>query len=154
MPGNRLGNYPEGEQVNPYEAYRNVERSVNIDDKPKVLLKVYQILLEKLEIVKHAIENQNYLVKDRELSKITTAIEILDSSLDYSYGEIPKNLSSLYLYLLRRLRNIQFNLDVKGLDECKSLLTKINEGFEGAYEKEKRNQSSQEQTVRPPFLKI
>lgn len=140
--------------MNPYEAYRNVERSVNIDDKPKVLLKVYQILLEKLEIVKHAIENQNYLVKDRELSKITTAIEILDSSLDYSYGEIPKNLSSLYLYLLRRLRNIQFNLDVKGLDECKSLLTKINEGFEGAYEKEKRNQSSQEQTVRPPFLKI
>jgi flagellar protein FliS len=140
--------------MNPYEAYRNVERSVNMDDKPKVLLKVYQILLEKLEIVKHAIENQNYLVKDHELSKITTAIEILDSSLDYSYGEIPKNLSSLYMYLLRRLRSVQFNLDVKGLDECKSLLAKINEGFEGAYEKEKLKQSNQEQTVRPPFLKI
>ncbi len=140
--------------MNPYEAYRNVERSVNIDDKPKVLLKVYQILLEKIEIVKHAIENQDYLVKDRELSKITTAIEILDSSLDHSYGEIPRNLSSLYNYLIRRLRSVQFNLDVKGLDECKALLLKIKEGFEGAYEKEKRKQSNQEQTVRPSFLKI
>lgn len=140
--------------MNPYEAYRNVERSVNIDDKPKVLLKVYQILLEKLEIVKYAIENQDYMVKDRELSKITTAIEILDSSLDHSYGEIPRNLSSLYSYLIRRLRNVQFSLDVKGLDECKSLLSKIKEGFEGAYEKEKRKQPHQDQTVRPSFLKI
>ncbi len=130
--------------MNPYQAYHNVERSVNLDDTPKVLLKVYQILLEKLEIVKHAIESQNYMVKDRELSKITTAIEILDSSLDRSYGEIPRNLSSLYLYLLRRLRNVQFSLDVNGLDECKSLLTKIYEGFEGAYEKERHKQSSPE----------
>jgi flagellar secretion chaperone FliS len=140
--------------MNPYQTYRNVERSVNTDDTPKVLLKVYQIILEKLEIVKHAIENQNYLVKDRELSKITTAIEILDSSLDSSYGEIPKNLSNLYIYLLRRLRNVQFSLDVKGLDECKSLLTKIYEGFEGAYENEKHKQPHQQQTARPPFIKI
>jgi flagellar secretion chaperone FliS len=135
--------------MNPYQqAYHNVERSVNLDDTPKVLLKVYQILLEKLEVVKHAIENQNYLVKDRELSKITTAIEILDSSLDRSYGEIPRNLSSLYLYLLRRLRNIQFSLDVKGLDECKSLLTKIYEGFEGAYENEKIKRFSTENKIK------
>jgi flagellar secretion chaperone FliS len=134
--------------MNPYQAYKNVESSVNLDDKPKVLLKVYQILLEKLEIVKHAIENQNYLVKDRELSKIRTAIEILDSSLDRSYGEIPRNLSSLYLYMLRRLRNVQFSLDVKGLDECKSLLAKINEGFEMAYEKERRKQFSPENKVK------
>jgi flagellar protein FliS len=134
--------------MNPYQAYRNVERSVDLDDTPKVLLKVYQILLEKLEIVKHAIENQNYLVKDRELSKITTAIEILDSSLDHSFGEIPKNLSSLYLYLLRRLRNVQFSLDVKGIDECKSLLTKIYEGFQGAYENEKAKRSSTESKIK------
>ena len=94
--------------------------------------------------MKHAIEDQNYLVKDRELSKITTAIGILDSSLDYSYGEIPKNLSSLYVYLIRRLRSIQFSLDVKDIDECKSLLTKIHEGFEGAYEKERHKQFSPE----------
>lgn len=134
--------------MNPYEAYRNVERSVNLDDKPKVLLKVYQILLEKLEIVKYAIEKQDYLVKDRELSKIMTAIEILDSSLDMSYGEIPRNLSSLYTYLIRRLRNVQFSLDVKGLDECKSLLTKIYEGFEGAYENERTKRYSTENKIK------
>jgi flagellar secretion chaperone FliS len=134
--------------VNPYQAYHNVERSVDMDDKPKVLLKVYQILLEKFEIVRHAIENQDYLVKDRELSKITTAIEILDRSLDRSYGEIPRNLSSLYLYLIRRLRNVQFSLDLKGLDECKSLLTKISEGFEGAYEKERQKRFSSENKIK------
>ena len=140
--------------MNPYEAYRTADRNVNLDDKPLVLLKVYQALLEKIEAVKYAIENQDYLVKDRELSKITTAIEILDNSLDYSYGEIPKNLSGLYVYLLRRLRSIQFSLDIKSLDECKTLLTKIYEGFEGAYEKEKRKQSNQTQTIRPSFIKI
>jgi flagellar secretion chaperone FliS len=134
--------------VNPYEAYRNVERSVNTDDTPKVLLKVYQILLEKLEIVKYAIDNQDYMVKDRELSKITTAIEILDSSLDHSYGEITKNLSSLYIYLLRRLRSARITLDVKTLDECKSLLTKISEGFEMAYENENNKRSSQENKIK------
>ena len=137
--------------MNPYEAYRNVERSVNLDDTPKVLLKVYQILLEKLEVVKHAIENQDYLVKDRELSKITTAIEILDNSLDRSYGEIPRNLSSLYIYLIRRLRNVQFSLDVKGIDECKSLLAKINEGFEGAYENERHKRFSPENKIKTTF---
>ncbi len=134
--------------MNPYEAYRNVDRIVDTDDAPKVLLKVYQTLLEKLEVVKHAIENQNYLLKDRELSKITTAIEILDSSLDFSHGEIPRNLSSLYLYLLRRLRNIQFSLDIKGVDECKSLITKIYEGFEGAYENERTKRFSTENKIK------
>jgi flagellar secretion chaperone FliS len=134
--------------MNPYEAYHNVERSVNMDDKPKVLLKVYQILLEKFEIVKHAIENQNYLVKDRELSKITTAIEILDSSLDYSYGDVPKNLSSLYIYILRQLRSIQITLDIKSLEECKSLLTKISEGFEMAYENERNKRFSQDNKIK------
>ena len=134
--------------MNPYQAYHNVESSVNEDDKPKILLKVYQILLEKIEVVKHAIENQNYLVKDRELSKITTAIEILDSSLDRSYGEIPRNLSSLYVYLVRQLRNVQFSLNVKSLDECKSLLTKIYEGFEGAYENERHKRFSPEKKIK------
>ncbi|MCX5813472.1 MAG: flagellar protein FliS [Proteobacteria bacterium] len=134
--------------MNPYEAYRNVERSVDVDDKPKVLLKVYQILLEKFEIVRHAIENQNYLLKDRELSKITTAIEILDNSLDRSYGEIPKNLSSLYIYLLRRLRSVQITLDIKSLEECRSLLTKISEGFEMAYENERHKRFSSENKIK------
>jgi flagellar protein FliS len=135
--------------MNPYEAYHNVEKSLNVDDNPQqALIKVYQILLEKLEIVKHAIENQNYLMKDRELSKITTAIEILDSSLDMSYGEIPKNLSSLYIYVLKRLRSVQITLDIKTLEECKSLLAKIGEGFKMAYEKEKRKTFSSEKQIK------
>ena len=74
----------------------------------------------------------------RGVTKIVQAIQILDASLDMSLGEIPKNLSLLYGYLMRRLQEVHASLDIGTLDECKSILATISEGFAEAYRTVKR----------------
>jgi flagellin-specific chaperone FliS len=66
------------------------------------------------------------------------ALEILDQSLDMSFGELPRNLSSLYRYLIRRLTEVHATLDVNTLEECKGIIGKIADGFAQAYEQLKK----------------
>lgn len=69
--------------------------------------------------------------------------ESLDQSLDRSFGEIPRNLSSLYRYLIRRLTEVHATLDIKTLDECKEIIGRIGDGFFQAYEQLKKGPSRQ-----------
>jgi len=128
-------------------AYSTVSMSTD-EDKPRLLLKTLRLILDKLEIVRTAIEQHNYYKKNQELSKIATAVELLDASLDMSYGELPKNLSKIYKYLLVNLKKNHMNFDVKAVDECRTIITKIYEGFANAYEKERKKQS--ERTNKQP----
>jgi len=129
--------------VNPYSAYSRAHELVDQTDKRKILLKVFRALPEKIELVKLLIAQKKYERKFHELTKITMVIEMLDQSLDMSFGEIPRNLSSLYRYLIKRLTEVHATLDPKTLDECKEIIGKIGDGFTEAYEKLKRDQSKQ-----------
>ena len=126
---------------NPYSAYTRAHDLVDESDKRKVLLAVFRALPEKIDLVKVLIAQKKYEMKYKELTKITTALQILDQSLDMSYGEIPKSLSGLYGYLIRRLTEVHATLDPKTLDECKEIITKIGDGFAEAYEKAKKGSS-------------
>ena len=131
--------------VNPYNAYARANVMTDEQDKGKILIKVFEALCEKVESVKALIAQKKYDRKFEELSRITVILEILDASLDMSVGEIPKNLSSLYGYLIKRLREVHVSLDVNTLDECKMILTKLLEGFTGAYQAEKEAQAHAKQ---------
>ena len=65
-------------------------------------------------------------------------LEILDQSLDMSFGELPRNLSSLYRYLIKRLTEVHATLDVNTLEECKGIIGNIANGFAQAYEQVKK----------------
>ena len=121
--------------MNPYSAYARAHELVDENDKRKILVKVLRALPEKIEGVKLLIAQKRYEKKYHELTKITMVIEILDQSLDMSFGEIPKNLSALYGYLIRRLTEVHATLDIKTLDECKEIISRIGEGFAEAYVK-------------------
>ena len=99
---------------------------------------VLETLPEKIEEVKMLIAQRKYEKKFEELTKISQAIQILDASLDMSLGEVPKNLSQIYGYLMRRLQEVHASLDIGTLDECKSILATISEGFTEAYRKVKK----------------
>jgi len=133
--------------VNPYNAYARAHELVDLDDKGKILIKVFNALPEKIDRVKALIAEKKYEKKYHELTKITMVIEILDQSLDMSYGEIPRNLSSLYCYLIRRLNEVHATLDPKTLDECKEIICKIGAGFAQAYEQVKRGSSPKQRPV-------
>jgi len=124
--------------VNPLQAYRAAKTNVDSDDKAKILVKARELLLEKREVVKMANTNRNYELKFSELSIITYAIQILNGCLDMTYGEIPKNLSALYGYLIRTLRHVQLNTDTKEIDDCKAIIAAIYEGFASAYKTSRR----------------
>ena len=128
--------------MNPYNAYSRAHELVDETDKRKILLRVLRVLPEKIELVKLLIAQKQYEKKYQELTKITTVIEILDQSLDMSFGEIPRNLSSLYGYLIRRLTEVHATLDIKTLDECKEIIGRIREGFAEAYVNLTRGQPS------------
>jgi len=124
--------------MNGYAKYSIAKGMIDEENKPKILLKVYETILEKLDNTKKYIEIKDYEKKYLELSKITTAIEILDASLDTSLGEISTNLSSIYQYIIRRLNEVHRTFDKNTIDECKNLIKNIYDGFLRAYEQEKR----------------
>jgi flagellar secretion chaperone FliS len=124
--------------VNPYNSYAQTTLMGDQDDKGKLLLKVFRVLPQRIDEVKQLISHKKYDKKYEELSKIVSVLEILDASLDRSFGEIPRNLSQLYAYLIRRLREVHNTLNLNTLDECKQILNEIGEGFRGAYEAEKK----------------
>jgi flagellar biosynthetic protein FliS len=136
--------------VNPYSAYARANVMTDEHDKGKILIKVLEALCEKIEGVKALIAQKKYDRKFEELSRMTVILEVLDTSLDMSAGEIPRNLSSLYGYLIKRLREVHQTLDSNTLDECKTILMKLLEGFTEAYhtEKEARVKQQPESTER------
>jgi flagellar secretion chaperone FliS len=121
-----------------YKAYAAAKDLINEDDKSRLLLKVYEGILGKHGIVKTAIEQKDYRKKYEELSKIIRILEILDGSLDRSQGEIPKNLSALYTYLIKRLEQVHLNLDTRIVSECERILRTLYDGFNSAYEAERK----------------
>ena len=98
--------------MNPYSAYSAADSNVDGDNKPKLLLKVYQSMLDKMDIVKNAIQKKNFEKKYQGLTKLTMVLEILDSSLDMSQGEVSKNLSDLYQYVVKRLLSVHISQDL------------------------------------------
>jgi flagellar protein FliS len=129
--------------VNPYNAYAQANIMVDEQDKGKVLLKVLTALSEKIELVKALIRQKKYERKYEELSKIVAILEILDASLDMSYGEFPEKLSGFYAHLIKRLREVHATLDIETLDHCKRMISALAEGFTEAYHLHKKNRSEQ-----------
>jgi flagellar secretion chaperone FliS len=128
-----------------YTAYSTVDNSVDDNNKPKLLLKVYQSMLDKIAIIKFAIEHNDFEKKYTELTKVITVLEILNSSLDATYGEIANNLSDLYQYLIGRFSSVHASCDIETLEECKNILSRINEGFVAAYQNEIQEKKGSQQ---------
>ena len=124
--------------MNPYNAYAAATTMTDGHDKGKILLMVLETLTRKIDEVKMLISQKKYEKKFEELTRIVQTIQVLDASLDMSLGEVPKNLSLLYDYLVRRLQEVHASLDISTLDECKSILATISEGFTEAYRTEKK----------------
>lgn len=130
-------------------SYRNTAVSIDENDKGSLLIKVFQRILEKLEIIGIHIESRNFEKRYEEISKIRQVLEILYDSVDVQYGEISQNLQGLYLYIIKRLDEANLKNDKNAVDECKSLIKTIYVGFEEAYEKEKENCSENKKNIAP-----
>lgn len=137
-------------QLRGVSAYRDAKNFVDSEDKLKLVIKTFREMIDKLDLVEEAIKKRDFQRKFTELSKVEQVLQILDSSLDRSYGEISDNLSALYNYILANLRKVHITLEISRIEESKSLLRTILEGFEKAYEMKRRKASSKEEGEENP----
>jgi len=124
--------------INGLTNYKQAEQFVDASDKPLVLIKTLKRITERLTLINSYIDAKNYEKKYLELSKVRQVIEILCSSVDVNYGEISKNLISLYVYIIKLLDMANIGNDKKAINECIALIATLYEGFVAAYEKEKK----------------
>jgi flagellar secretion chaperone FliS len=129
-----------------FNAYAIANNMVEEEDKGNILLKVLQGIIDKCDIIKHAIEQKDYEKKYTELSKVAMIIQVLQSSLDMNQGELSEKLSSLYDYLLRRFTQLHANPDAQVVSECKGILGNIMEGFTKAHQIERKKNLQQVRT--------
>jgi flagellar protein FliS len=130
--------------MNAYVAYRKGETLTDTDDKPRILIRVFEQMLKRLDDVERAIGEKNYQKKFEQLQKVIRVLELLDASLDRSYKDIAENLSALYRYIIGRLRQVHVTLNRDTIEESRLLLQTIMEGFRKAYEVEARRKPATE----------
>jgi len=122
--------------VKSYLAYQNDEE---VKSKEELLLKAYERIIEKLNIAALAIEENRVKEKAESISKVTDAISVLKSSLDFENGgEIAEKLDSLYEFCLLELLRANLENDVEKVKNVKSIIETIYSGFKEAVFKEKR----------------
>src|SRR5437763_256811 len=66
---------------------------------------------------------------NRKLRRAEDIVQHLQDALDMEQGEIARNLASIYVYCLRRMRASRFDRDPATLEHVSSLLGQLREAF-------------------------
>lgn len=116
--------------------------SVDTASKEQILLMLYQAAIKNCKKSIAAIENNDIAQKGEYIGKLQDIIIELNNSLDFEVGgDIAKELSRLYDYIL--YASTQANMDVnKGpLDGCLKVLMTLYDGWKKAIKSLKNSES-------------
>lgn len=109
----------------------SIEAGILSADPHRLIQILFESALEKLMIAKKFIEINNIHDKGVAISFAISIIETLQASLNEEEGgEIARNLSDLYSYMLRTLIEVNLHNDVKKLDEVIQLIHTIKSGWD------------------------
>jgi flagellar protein FliS len=119
------------------ERYQKVSLNSTIEDVNTY--KVIQILmgnaLDKIAKAIFYIKDNKVAEKGLHISLAITTIDALQASLDLDKGgDLARNLSDLYHYMVDKLVLANINNDLKLLDEISGLLITIKSGWDGIEE--------------------
>jgi flagellar protein FliS len=121
--------------TNPYAVYANVEEESL--SKEELLLKTYEKILEHLNVAALAIDNGDVKTKAESLTKVTNALTVLQSSLDFENGrEIAENLYRIYDFCILELVKANALNDRKKVEDVRDIVKTIYDGFKKAVEGE------------------
>lgn len=109
-----------------------VESGVNAADPHKLISMLYQGALLAIAKAKNGMLRKDIAVKGTGISKATMIIDDgLDASLDKEVGgELARNLSSLYDYMVSRLVEANLKDDMAALDEVTGLLNDLKSAWD------------------------
>ena len=114
-----------------YGAYKKT--SVNTASKEQVLLMLYQAAIKNCKKAIEAIEQKKIAAKGEYIGKLQDIVIELNNSLDFEVGgDIAKELSSLYDYILFSSTQANIKIDKEPLEGCLNVLNTLYAGWSEA----------------------
>ncbi len=114
-----------------YGAYKKT--AVSTASKEQILLMLYQAAIKNCKKAIEAIEAKDVAKKGEHIGKLQDIVIELNNSLDFEIGgDIAKELSSLYDYILFSSTQANIKIDVEPLEGCLKVLNTLYEGWQEA----------------------
>ena len=111
-----------------YGAYKKT--AVSTASKEQILLMLYQAAIKNCKKAIDAIEAKQIAQKGEYIGKLQDIVIELNNSLDFEVGgDIAKELSSLYDYMLFASTQANIKIDAEPLQGCLSVLNTLYEGW-------------------------
>ena len=123
--------------------------SVETASKEQILLMLYQAAIKNCKKAIEAIENKDLVKKGESIGKLQDIVIELLNSLDFEVGgEIAKELSVLYDYILYSSTQANLNKDKKPLEGILNVLTTLYSGWTEAVKSVKTGRDHEPQQQR------
>lgn len=107
-----------------------VATGVATADNVKLILMLFDGLLESLAAARGHIQHENIAEKGKAIARCTRILMGLQGSLDFERGgELAQNLDELYAYVTRRLVRANAHNDIEIVDEVRSLMSEIRDAW-------------------------
>ena len=117
--------------------------SVHTASKEQILLMLYQAAIKNCKKAIEAIEEKNVAGKGEYIGKLQDIVIELNNSLDFEVGgDVARELSSLYDYILYSSTQANMKIDKEPLEGCLSVLKTLYDGWAQAI-KSLKNQPTQ-----------
>lgn len=126
------------------QSYRKVslESEIIVASPHRIIQLMFAGALQRLAQARYAMEQNDLANKGVYIGKAVSIIIGLQNSLNMDAGgQIAKNLSDLYDFMLRKITEANLNNDVKAIDDVCDILRTIKEGWD-AIPADKHNVSS------------
>ncbi len=115
-----------------YDGYAAVQVATGVAtaDNVKLILMLFDGLLESMAVARGHITHGNNAEKSKAISRCSRIIMGLQGALDFEQGgDLARNLDDLYGYVTRRLVHVNAQNDLKVLEEVRSLMAEIRDAW-------------------------
>ncbi|ABZ76009.1 flagellar protein FliS [Shewanella halifaxensis HAW-EB4] len=115
------------------QSYRKVslESEIAVASPHRIIQMMFDGALQRIAQSRYAIENKDLANKGIFIGKAIGIITGLNNSLNMEApGDVSKNLSELYDFMLRQLSEANLNNDVQALDNVSGIIRTIKEGWD------------------------
>lgn len=115
------------------QSYRKVslDTEISVASPHRIIQLMFTGALQRLAQVRYAMEQKDIANKGIYIGKAIGIIIGLNNSLNMDEGgQIARNLSELYDFMLRKITEANINNDVKAIDDVCEILRTIKEGWD------------------------
>ncbi|MCP4913844.1 MAG: flagellar export chaperone FliS [Oligoflexia bacterium] len=117
--------------------------SIHTASKEQILLMLYQAAIKNVKKAIEAIDEKNIPKKGEFIGKFQDIVIELNNSLDFEIGgEVAKELSSLYDYMLYSSTQANLKIDKAPLEGCLNVLNTLYEGWTQAIKELRKEKAS------------